>query len=438
MDESKISQSARRKVRWHLLPYLFIVYFVAFLDRSSITYASIGGMDKSLGLSATTYGLIAGIFFIGYFIFGIPGNMMLERIGARRWIGIILIGWGAVTLVTGFVNSAIELSVLRFLLGTAEAALFPGMTLIITYWVLSRERAAAVALFMIAPPLANSFGAPVSTFIITQIHQVMGLDGWRWLFILVGIPAVLLGFITFWYLNDDPSKAKWLTTDEKKWLTVALDEDRLAASQHGEITAPFKEAFKNKQVWLMTIMNVFYVMGLYGLTFWLPQMVRSLSSKNSTMMVGWLTAIPYLLGAIALVLNARSSDATGERIWHTALSAIVGGIGLFGAALAPNPVISFLFLCVTAIGVYAWSGPYWAITTNIDPRLAAVGLGIVNALGNLGGFVSPYVVGWLNDKSGSSQMGMIFLAAALVIAGLIVIMLRRTEVGQKLILAVKH
>lgn len=424
-----ISTSAKRKVRRHLLPFLFIIYFVAFLDRSSITYASLGGMDTSLGLNATTYGLMAGIFFIGYFIFGVPGNMILEKVGARKWIGSILVFWGIVTVLTGFVDSAVTLTIFRFLLGVAESALFPGMTLIVTYWFLSKERAAAVALFMIAPPLANSFGAPVSTAIITKVHMLLGIDGWRWLFILVGIPAIILGILTFWWLDDDPSKAKWLTRDEKRWLETSLDEDKLKFSQHGAISAPFKEAFVNKKVWKMTFINFFYVMGLYGLTFWLPQMIKSVSSNLSTMQIGWITAIPYLLGAISLVLNARHSDKTGERIWHTAGGAIFAGIGFIIAAYIGNPIASIIFLAVASIGIYAWSGPYWAITTNFDPRLAAVGLGIVNAVGNLGGFISPYFVGWLSDLTHNNTLGMFFLAVSLIVAGLIVLTLKKSDEG---------
>lgn len=426
MNSSNIL-SARRKVRWRILPYLFVIYFVAFLDRSSITYASIGGMDKSLGLTATTYGFIAGFFFIGYFVFGIPGNMILEKVGAKKWIGLILILWGAVTLITAFVQSAVELTILRFFLGVFEAALFPGMTLIITYWVRSADRAAAVALFMIAPPLANSFGAPLATWVITHVHMVLDLPGWRWLFLFVGIPAVLLGFFTFWYLDDKPTKAKWLTDEEKSALVKELQLDEKLTSEKKEIAAPFKEAAINGRVWKMTFINIFYVVGLYGITFWLPQMIGEISSKFSTMTIGWLTAVPYLLGAIALVLNSKHSDVSHERIWHTACGAFLGGVGFIGAALSHSPWISMVFLCLAAIGIYAWSGPYWAITTMMDPRIAAVGLGIVNALGNLGGFVGPYIVGWLKDKTGSQVMAMFFLAGSLIIAGLIVLTLRHSN-----------
>ncbi|QAA21604.1 MFS transporter [Sporolactobacillus terrae] len=414
-----------KKVMWHVIPYLFIIYFVAFLDRSSITYASIGGMDENLGLTATTYGFISGFFFVGYFLFGIPGNMILEKIGARKWMGFILIFWGAVTVITGFVNSIPVLITLRFLLGVAEAGLFPGMTLYITYWIQTKDRALAIAAFMIAPPLANCIGAPVSTWIITQVHNVIGLDGWRWLFIIVGLPAVLLGLFTFMYLSDKPKNAKWLSNEEKNWLIDQLQSDYKKIEENKVVSAPFKEAFANKKIWKMTSINFFYCIGLYGITFWLPKMVQSLSNSFTTMQIGLISAIPYLLGTIALIINGRHSDKTGERIYHTAFGAILGGLGFIGSALTFNiPVLSITMICLAAIGIYAYSGPYWAITTAVDPRIAAVGLGIVNAVGNFGGFFGPYAIGWLNDATESITIAMYFLAAVLILTGLIVISLR--------------
>lgn len=426
MTEAK--QSALKKVTWHILPYLFIIYFIAFLDRSSITYASIGGMDKDLGLTATTYGFIAGIFFIGYFLFGIPGNMMLEKIGARRWMAFILVFWGTVTLVTGFVANVPMLIVLRFLLGVSEAGLFPGMTLYITYWIRSKDRARAIAAFMVAPPVANSIGAPIATWIITQVHMALNLEGWRWLFIIIGIPAILMGVYTVFFLADKPDTAKWLTTDEKSWLEKALADDVKQESEKKVIKAPFVDAFKDGKIWKMTGINFFYCIGLYGITFWMPQMVKSLSSSLTTMQVGLISAIPYLLGAVALVINGQWSDRSGERIWHTAGGALLGGLGFIGAALTTSvPVMSVGFICLSAIGVYAYSGPYWAITTTVDPRIAAVGLGIVNAVGNFGGFFGPYAIGWLKSATGSTTVGMYFLAGALIITGLIVLSLHSSK-----------
>ncbi|GKT04477.1 MFS transporter [Furfurilactobacillus entadae] len=420
-----VKHSALKKVTRHILPYLFVIYFIAFLDRSSITYASIGGLDKDLGLTAAIYGFIAGIFFIGYFLFGIPGNMMLEKIGARRWLAFILVFWGAITLATGFVTSISALVVLRFLLGVSEAGLFPGMTLYITYWIRSRDRARAIAAFMVAPPVANAIGAPIATWIITQVHMAFGLEGWRWLFIIIGIPAILMGVYTVFFLADVPASAKWLTTDEKQWLITALADDVKQEEKKTVIKAPFVDAFKDAKIWKMTGINFFYCIGLYGITFWMPQMVKSLAGGLTTMQVGLISAIPYLLGAVALVVNGQWSDRSGERVWHTAGGALIGGIGFVGAALTTAvPIVSVGFICLSAIGVYAYSGPYWAITTTVDPRIAAVGLGIVNAVGNFGGFFGPYAIGWLKGVTHSTTTGMYFLAASLIIAGVFVLSLR--------------
>lgn len=426
--------SALKKVTWHILPYLFIIYFIAFLDRSSITYASIGGMDKDLGLTATTYGFIAGIFFIGYFIFGIPGNMMLEKIGARRWMAFILIFWGTVTLITGFANSIPMLVVLRFLLGVSEAGLFPGMTLYITYWIRSKDRARAIAAFMVAPPVANSVGAPVATWIITQVHLELGLAGWRWLFIIIGIPAVLMGIYTIFFLADKPTTATWLSTEERDWLVQALATDAQQAQEKRVINAPFLAAFKDAKIWKFTGMNFFYCIGLYGITFWMPQMVQALSADFTTMQIGLISAVPYLLGAIALVINGRLSDRSGERPLHTAGGALLGSLGFIGAALTTAlPAASIGFICLAAIGVYAYSGPYWALSTTIDPRMAAVGLGIVNAVGNFGGFFGPYAIGWLKTSTHSTVTGMFFLAAALLIPALIVLTFRHKSAPQVIV-----
>lgn len=424
-----LDPGVERKVRFRLLPFLFIIYFVAFLDRSSITYASLGGMDAELGLTSTFYGFIAGIFFIGYFLFGVPGNMLLEKIGARKWIGIILLLWGTVTVATGFVHSAIALVILRFLLGVFEAALFPGMTLITTYWFVSAHRAAAVAMFMVAPPLANAIGAPVAMTIIDYVHNFIGLSGWRWLFIIVGLPAVILGLITFKYLDDNPTKAKWLTADERVNLVNALDADNLkTSSNHGVVESSFKSAFKNRKVWIVTLMNVFYVVGLYGITFFLPKIISSLITSASDIQVGMLTAIPYLLGAVSLVVTAKLSDKLQKRKIFLISATLIAGISLIAVSIFQSiPIVAFLFIILGTIGVYAWSGPYWAISTQLDPRIAAVGLGIINALGNLGGFVGPYVVGSLKDITGTQMAGVIFLAVSLILAGLITMFLKEQD-----------
>ncbi|MGM7721672.1 MFS transporter [Metabacillus sp. Hm71] len=413
-----------KKVAWRIIPYMFIAYLVAFVDRVSITYASIGGMDKALNLTSTAFGLIAGIFFLGYFLFEVPGNIFLERIGARKWIARILITWGIVTVITAWVNSAAHLYILRFLLGVAEAGFFPGMILYITYWFRSKERARAVALFMTAPPLANAFGAPISTWIVENIHWA-GMPGWRWLFIIAGLPAVILGIITLFYLNDRPEQAKWLTSEEKNWLNNELQREHAKKINVKKLS--FKEVFKNRIVWKFTAINLTFVVGLYGISFWMPRIIQSLSSILTNTQVGLITMIPYLLGAIAMVLMARRSDRTGERKYHAAFGPVVGSLGLIGVLVSShNPILAIIMMCVATIGLYSFSGPYWALTSSfVAAEAAAVGIGIINSVGNLGGFVGPYVIGMLNDATGSIAFGLAFLALMLILTSIQVLLIKR-------------
>lgn len=413
-----------KKVAWRIIPYMFIAYLVAFVDRVSITYASIGGMDKALNLTSTAFGLIAGIFFLGYFLFEVPGNIFLERIGARKWIARILITWGIVTVITAWVNSASHLYILRFLLGVAEAGFFPGMILYITYWFRSKERARAVALFMTAPPLANAFGAPISTWIVENIHWA-GMPGWRWLFIIAGLPAVILGIITLFYLNDRPEHAKWLTSEEKNWLINELQREHAKKINVKKLS--FKEVLKNRIVWKFTFINLTFVVGLYGISFWMPRIIQSLSSVLTNTQVGLITMIPYLLGAIAMVLMARRSDRTGERKYHAAFGPVVGSLGLIGVLVSSNnPILAIIMMCVATIGLYSFSGPYWALTSSfVAAEAAAVGIGIINSVGNLGGFIGPYVIGMLNDATGSIAFGLAFLALMLILTSIQLLLIKR-------------
>lgn len=421
-----ISLEARtiKKVAWRIIPYMFIAYMVAFLDRVSITYASMGGMDEALKLSSTTFGLIAGIFFLGYFLFEVPGNIFLERIGARKWIGRILITWGIVTVVTAWVDSATHLYILRFLLGVAEAGFFPGMILYVTYWFRSKERARAIALFMTAPPLSNAFGAPIFTWVVDNIHW-FGMPGWRWLFILAGVPAVILGILTYFFLNDGPEDAKWLTTEEKNWLINELQQEKSKKIEVKKLS--FKEVFKKQIVWKFAFINFTFVVGLYGISFWMPRIIGSLSSILTNTQVGLIAMIPYLLGAGAMVLMARNSDRTGERKYHAALAPIVGTLGLIGVLVTSNnPIIAIIMLCITTMGLYSFSGPYWALTSSlVAAEAAAVGIGIINSVGNLGGFAGPYIIGMLNDATGSISFSLAFLALMLLLTSIQILVLKK-------------
>jgi ACS family tartrate transporter-like MFS transporter len=427
MEEQNFSieKSTIRKITIRILPYMFIAYLVAFLDRVSITYASIGGMDKALHITSSAFGLLSGIFFIGYFLCEVPSNMLLSRFGARKWIARILITWGIVTVITAFANSVSHLYLLRFLLGVAEAGFFPGMILYITLWFRPKERARAVALFMTAPPLANAFGAPISTWIVQHV-QWADIPGWRWLFILAGIPAIILGLITLFYLTDRPENAKWLNQKEKDWLYSELKKEQEIKTNVKSL--PFNEVLKSKFVWKFTFINLTYVVGLYGISFWMPRIIQSLSKVLTTTQVGIITMIPYLCGAVAMVLISRRSDRTGERKYHAAFGPFLGTIGLIGVLLSHNPFLSVVMICLATAGLYSFSGPYWAFTSSmVTAELAVIGIGIINSIGNFGGFVGPYAIGLLNDSTGSVSAGIAFLALMLILTSIQVVLIKREK-----------
>lgn len=408
-----VEKQTIRKITLRIVPFMFIAYLVSFLDRVSITYASTGGMDKALNISSSTFGLIAGVFFISYFFCEIPSNLLLAKFGARKWIARILISWGLVTFITAWVNSSSSLLIFRFMLGIAEAGFFPGMILYITYWFPQKERAKVTALFMTAPPIANALGSPVAMW-VTQ-HSWLGFAGWRWVFILAGIPAIIIGIVTFLFLNDKPEQAKWLSNDEKGWLTSQLEREE--ANKTNKIksnTIPIKDVFKNKVIWQFTSINFTFVVGLYGIAFWMPRIIKSFSQMLTNTQLGLVTMIPYLCGAIAMVLVGRHSDHVVERKYHAAFGAFLGVVGLIGILISPSPVISIIMMCVATCGLYSFSGPYWALTSSIiSTEVLVVGSGIINCVGNLGGFVGPYFIGILNDVTGNFTSSVIFLALML-------------------------
>ncbi|WP_080755404.1 MFS transporter [Clostridium tyrobutyricum] len=410
---TSVEKRTIRKVILRIVPYMFIAYLVSFVDRVSLTYASIGGLDKALGLTSSTFGLLSGIFFISYFFCEIPSNLFLAKFGARKWIARILVSWGVVTFITAWVNSATSLLVFRFLLGMAEAGFFPGMILYITYWFRQKERAKVTALFMTAPPIANALGAPAAVWVVQ--HNWLNFPGWRWIFILAGIPAVVIGVITFFFLDDGPKRAKWLKDEEKDWLISELRREEESKVKSGTINKiPIKDVFKNKLVWRFTFINFTYVVGLYGITFWMPRIIKSLSNIFTNTQIGWITVIPYFCGAVAMVFMGRHSDSTGERKYHAAFGPLMGAIGLIGVVVSPNPVISIIMICIATSGLYSFSGPYWALTSSvIAAEIMVVGTGIINCVGNLGGFIGPYIIGILNDLTGNFTLSVAFLALML-------------------------
>jgi ACS family tartrate transporter-like MFS transporter len=407
---------ARTKIMRRILPYLFLIYIINYLDRVNVSYANLE-MTKALNFTAEVFGFGAGIFFAGYFLLEIPGALLIEMWSARAWIARIMITWGIVAVLMGFMNSATQFYWLRLGLGAAEAGFFPGIIVYLTHWFRYQDRAKAVALFMAAVPLSNFFGSPVSGLIL-GVHW-FGLAGWRWLFILEGAPAIVLGVVTFFYLTDWPHQAKWLTKDEREWITAELEKEKEVKT--GAHSFRVLEALRHREVVMLAFAYFFIVTGLYGFNFWLPTIVKALSGLPN-FVVTLISALPYLIGFLALIVVGWSSDRSGERRWHTAAPMIVAGTGLLLSALTQsNTAVAVTMFCVAAAGLYSFFPSFWALpTTFLTGSAAAAAIGLINSIGNLGGFVGPYVVGYLNTRTNSFLGGMLYLSfSALVGAGLI-------------------
>ncbi len=401
------------KIRRRLLPFMFLCYIVSYLDRVNVGFAALQ-MNEDLGFSASVYGLGAGIFFIGYFLFEVPSNLMMERVGARWWIARIMVTWGALSAGMMFTSGPISFYVLRFLLGLAEAGFFPGMILYLTYWFPERERARTVALFMTANALAGVVGGPLSGVLLTM-HGLGGLAGWQWMFLIEGIPAILLGGVVLMYLPNGPADAKWLTDRERDWLRRRLSSD----SDEGHAGTTVRQVLSNSKVWHYSFMYFALVVALYSISFWLPQILKRLSG-SSDLVVGLLSSLPYIVAAVGMVWIGRHSDARNERRWHVAGPALLAALGLLLSTTTDSPLLGLSAIALAALGIWGALGPFWAMPTALlRGSAAAAGIAWINSVGNLGGFIGPYAVGLLNDLTGGFGAAMGGLAVSLVIAAVL-------------------
>ena len=404
------------RVTWRLIPFLFLCYVVAYLDRVNVGFAKLQ-MLSDLKFSETVYGLGAGVFFIGYFLFEVPSNIILTKTGPRVWIARIMVTWGLISSAMMFVTSVESFYILRFLLGVAEAGFFPGIILYLTYWYPAHRRGRIVALFMTAIAFAGVIGSPLSGWIMKSFAGVNGWAGWQWLFLLEGVPSVLVGSWVLFYLDDTVRSAKWLSNDEK-----ALIERDLADDKKGKQEFSLGRLFSNGKVWLLSLIYFAFIMGLYGVSFWLPQLIKNTGVKD-VLDVGFLTAIPYGIAAVTMVLMARSSDASGERRWHTAFAAVLGCCGLVVSAIyGDNTVVAMIALSVATAGILSTLPLFWALPTSyLSGTAAAAGIAMINSIGNLAGFVSPYLVGAIKDATQSTAVGMYALAASLLVGAVLVV-----------------
>ena len=403
------------KAAWRLIPVMCLMYVASFLDRVNVGFAAIT-MNQDLSFTPEIYGFGAGIFFFGYFLFEVPSNLMLEKVGARAWMCRIMVSWGLLSMACAFVQGPLSFYVLRFLLGAAEAGLYPGMILYMTYWFPQATRARFIALFLAAVPAASVIGAPLSGLILDFEGS---LKGWQWLFVLEGIPSVLLGFGVLWLLPDGPASAPWLTADEKQLITA-----RLAAEPKGELHGLW-EMLADKRIWIFIIPDFSIVIALYGLGLWMPLMIKGLGFTNWE--TGLLVALPYIIAMVAMVLIGLSSDRNKERVFHVAGSALLGALGLAAAALLTGPLALILAFCLASIGIYAALAVFWTLPTAIlRGTAAAAGLALLNSFSNLGGYFGPSLMGWAKQQSGSYSFGLEVLAGFLLIAAVSVILIGKT------------
>jgi MFS transporter, ACS family, tartrate transporter len=418
-----IEQSTISTIQRRIIPYLLVLYAVAYLDRTNISYAALT-MNPELGISEKQFGFSASIFFVGYFLFEIPSNIAISRFGARTWIARIMISWGIVATITGFAQNVTHLYILRFLLGVMEAGFFPGVAFYLTFWFPRRHRARAMATFFLAQILCSLLGAPISGLVMDHVAW-FNLSGWRWTIILEGLPAILLGICTRKYLVDHPSEANWLSVEQKNWLERELTIEAHASLDH---RMAWWRYLSNPHILYLAVTYLFIVMAIYGVTFWAPTIIKGLKENFSSTTIGLLLAIPTLFGGVAMWINGWHSDKTMERRWHVVGVILVGAIGLFLLAATTDIWLSVVWLCLISVAAYGYLGVWWTIPTSfLSGNSAAMGLAAINSVGNLGGFFGPTVVGVLIENTGNQKAGLIFLGTSFVIGAALLALFRSPD-----------
>ncbi len=436
-----VHQDASAKAALHLIPLLMLCFLIAFLDRVNAGFAALT-MNNEIGLTAEMFGFGVGIFFVSYFIFEVPSNLMLEKFGARRWIARIMISWGMISAAFAFVpatsaalqsaglsffDNARTFYLMRFILGAAEAGFFPGVILFLTYWFSADERARWIGVFMAGNPLSSVVGGPISGLVLDRFDGTLGLAGWQWLFLIEGVPAILVGGLVLYCLPDKPKDAAWLTVNERIALQTRLDEERKSREAIRRYT--LGQALRSPRVLGLGLVYFGIVSGNYGLSYWLPQIVKGVAANLRldsvtgiaiNTLTGYVVAIPFAFAVLAMILCARHSDATRERVWHVAAPAIAGGVALIAATYVESPLLAATAVTICAMGVYSALATFWALPTAfLTGTAAAGGIAMINSIGNLGGFGGPYVIGWIKDATGATTLGLVVLAVWLIVAGIL-------------------
>jgi ACS family tartrate transporter-like MFS transporter len=411
-----------RKVTLRIVPFVMLLYFIAFIDRVNIGFAALT-MNKDLGLSPTVFGVGAGIFFLGYFLFEVPSNLVLDKVGARIWIARVMITWGMISGAMAFVQGPNSFYALRFLLGAAEAGFFPGIILYLSYWFPARQRAAVTAIFMAAAPLSTVLGSPVSGALL-EMHGLLGLSGWQWMFIIEAVPALILGVMVLFYMTDRPEKAKWLRDDERNWLVATMNAE--SAKKAGTASHSVWRGLADPRVIALSLVYFGTSTGLYTLGIWAPQIIKEFGL--SSLQVGFLNALPGIVAIVAMLVWARHSDRSGERTWHVVGACLLASLGLVLAGFAGSVLAVLLALTLVNIGISSAKPPLWSMPTMfLSGSAAAAGIAAINSIGNLGGFVGPAMIGWIKDLTGSFQGGLFFVAALLVLSAVLPLILARSQ-----------
>lgn len=418
--------AAYGKVMWRLLPFLFLCYVFAYLDRVNVGFAKLSMMNE-LGFSEAVYGFGAGVFFVGYMLFEVPSNIVMLKVGARLWITRIMVSWGIISACTLFVTTPTQFYVLRFLLGVAEAGFFPAVLLYLTYWFPSSRRGKVTALFMTGIPMSGVIGGPISGYIMASMVGVGHLSNWQWLFLLEAIPTVLLGVVAFFFLDDRIKDAKWLNAREK-----ALLEHNLAQDAQGKSLHKLRDGLTNPKVWLLAMIYLFFTMGLYAISFWLPSIVKD-SGVTDAWHIGLLTSIPYAAATIAMVMTGRSSDRHGERRWHLALAGFAGAAGLVWSVLyAGNTAVALVGLTLATMGIMTTISQFWTLPPAIlGGAAAATGIAFANSVGSFSGLIAPSMLGYVKTLTDSTGNGLMVIAACLVVGGLLVFTIPASLVSRR-------
>lgn len=420
--DMEIEKRTLKKITWRIVPFIMILYLIAYIDRVNIGFAALT-MKEDLGFTASVLGFGAGIFFLGYFLFEVPSNVILHKVGARIWIARVMLTWGLIAGGMAFVDSTTSFYVMRFLLGVAEAGFFPGIILYLSYWFPARHRAGVIAMFMAAAPIAVAIGSPISAALL-QMDGIWGFAGWQWMFVIEAIPAVILGIVVFFYMTDRPEKAKWLKEDERNWLVKTIQDEDVGknSNQHHSIL----RGLLNPRVLALALVYFGTSAGLYTLSIWAPQIIKDLGVSSMT--VGLVNAIPPIISVVAMVLWSRHSDRTGERTWHVAIACMLAAVGLVIAAGTHNMVGLIAALTIINVGISCSKPPLWSMPTLfLSGTAAATGIATINSIGNLGGFAGPVMIGWIKDQTGSYAGGLYFVAGLLVLSTVLTLILSMTN-----------